>query len=95
MALRTMLPSTAKVGDTIYFAFPHKRSSGSAISGFEVAINGRRVQDPEMVMTRGLGGEAANFVYRAQEPGIYQFEVIPIAGDEKGQPRRNTVEVTA
>jgi hypothetical protein len=89
-----MLPSTAKVGDTIHFAFPHKRSSETTISGFEVAINGRKVANPEMVMTRALGGEAANFVFSVKEPGIYQFEVTPIAGGTKGQPRLNTVEVT-
>jgi hypothetical protein len=89
-----MLPSTAKVGDTIHFAFPCNRTQRAAISGFEVTINGRRVVKPEILMTTGHGGQAANFVYYAKEPGVYQFEVTPIGGDEKGQPRRNTLEVT-
>jgi hypothetical protein len=88
-----MLPSVAKVGDTIHFAFPHKRASGNAISGFEVAINGKRIENPEIVVTRALTGEAANFVFRAKEPGIYQFEVTPITEGGHGQPRRNTLEV--
>ena len=94
MALRTMLPSTAKVGDTIHFAFPHKRSSESTISGFEVAINGRKIDNPEIVMTRVPRGEAANFVFSVKEPGIYQFEVTPITAGPKSRPRLNTVEVT-
>jgi hypothetical protein len=57
-----MLPSTAKVGDTIHFAFPHKRSPETSISGFEVAINGRKTEKPEIEMTRATRGEAANFV---------------------------------
>jgi hypothetical protein len=100
MALRTMLPSTAKVGDTIHFAFPHKPSSETSISAFEVTLNGRKIDNPETVITSGtrgtswIGGQAANFVFSVKEPGIYQFEIRPIIGGEKGQPRLNTVEVT-
>jgi hypothetical protein len=94
MALRTMLPSTAKVGDTIHFAFPQKRSSESSISGFDVAINGRRIAKPEFAITRSGHGEAANFVFSVKEPGTYQFEVTPITGGENRRPRLNTVEVT-
>jgi hypothetical protein len=99
MALRTMLPSTAKVGDTIHFAFPHKPSSETSISAFEVTLNGRKIDNPETVITSGtrgtswIGGQAANFVFSVKEPGIYQFEIRPIIGREKGQPRLNTVEV--
>jgi hypothetical protein len=89
-----MLPSTAKVGDTIHFAFPHKRSSETSISGFEVAINGRKIDNPEIVMTRVPRGEAANFVFSVKELGVYQFEVTPITAGEKSRPRLNTVEVT-
>jgi hypothetical protein len=90
-----MLPSTARVGDTIHFAFPHNRLSGSPISGFEVIINGTKIENPEVVMTRvAVGGGAANFVFRANEPGIYQFEITPIVAGKKGQPRFNTLEVT-
>jgi hypothetical protein len=94
VALRTMLPSTARVGDTIHFAFKHNPLSGTAISGFEVTINGRKIDNPEVVMTRAtVGGAAANFVFRASEPGTYQFEVTPIVAGKKGQPRLNTLEV--
>jgi hypothetical protein len=97
-----MLPSTAKVGDTLLFAFPHKRSSETSISAFEVTLNGRKIDNPEIVInsgTRGTsvswtGGQAANFVFSVKEPGIYQFEIRPIIGREKGQRRLNTVEVT-
>jgi hypothetical protein len=89
-----MLPSAARVGDTIHFAFPHNRLQGSRISGFEVTINGRRIKNPAMVMTSvrtGLG--AANFVFTANEPGVYQFEITPIVEGKKGQSRLNTLEV--
>ena len=95
MALRTMLPSIAKVGDTIHFAFPHNSLSRTPISGFEVTINGRKIDKPEVVMTRvAVGGGAANFVFRANEPGTYQFEIAPIVEGKKGQSRFNTLEVT-
>ena len=95
MALRTMLPSAARVGDTIHFAFPHNRLSGSRVSGFEVMINGKRIKRPEVVMTSvRTGGGAANFVFRASEPGIYQFEIRPIVEGKKGHSRLNTLEVT-
>jgi hypothetical protein len=95
VALRTMLPSAARVGDTIHFAFPHNRLSGTPISGFQVTINGRKIAKPEIVMTSvKLGGGAANFVFRANEPGTYQFEIAPIVGGKKGHSRLNTLEVT-
>jgi hypothetical protein len=90
-----MLPSAARVGDTIHFAFPHPCFSRTPISGFEVTINGRRIAKPEIVMTSvKLGGGAANFVFRANEPGTYQFEIAPIVGGKKGHSRLNTLEVT-
>ncbi len=95
MALRIMLPSTAKVGDTIHFAFPHSPFSGKKITGFDVKVNGRKVDNPEVVMTKPkVGGGAANFVFRANEPGIYQFEITPILEGEKGHARFNTLEVS-
>ena len=93
MALRIMFPSTAKVGDTIHFAFPSNRFSGTAISRFDVTINGRKITKPEIVMTTAIKGGAANFVFRAIEPGTYQFAVTPVVGGKKGQPRLNTLKV--
>jgi hypothetical protein len=95
VALRTMLPSAARVGDTIHFAFPHPCFSRTPISGFEVTINGRKIAKPEIVMTAvSLGGGAANFVFMANEPGTYQFKIAPIVGGKKGHSRLNTLEVT-
>ena len=95
MALRIMLPSTAKVGDTIHFAFSHNPFSGNQISAFEVTINGRKLDEPEVVMTKPkVGGATANFVFRATEAGTYHFEITPIVGGKRGQPRLNTLEVT-
>jgi hypothetical protein len=83
----------ARVGDTIHFAFPQSRLS--RISGFEVTLNGRKVNTPEIVMTAMKAGEgAANFVFRASEPGIYQFKITPIVEGKKGHARLNTLEVT-
>jgi hypothetical protein len=94
MALRIMLPSRAKVGDTIHFSFPN--APGKLISAFEVTINGKRVKDPEIVTTRAPDGGRANFVFHVKEPGIYQFEIAPISDDgTRGQPRMNTLEVLA
>jgi hypothetical protein len=45
-------------------------------------------------MTTAIKGGAANFVFRAIEPGTYQFAVTPVVGGKKGQPRLNTLEVT-
>ncbi len=93
MSLRIMLPSKAKVGDTIHFAFP--KSGGKAVSGFEVTINGRRVKEPEILRNRGQPADAI-FVFRVEEPGIYQFAITPISQEgERGEPRMNTLEVTA
>jgi len=90
-----MLPSAARVGDTIHFVFPHAGFSRTPISGFEVTINGRKIAKPEIVMTGAKpGGGAANFVFRANEPGTYQFEITPIVGGKKGHSRFNTLEVT-
>jgi hypothetical protein len=96
VALRTMLPSAARVGDTIHFAFPYACLSRTPISGFEVTINGRKLAKPEIVLTRiTVGGHgAANFVFRANEPGTFQFKIAPIVGGKKGQSRINTLEVT-
>jgi len=93
MALRIMLPSKAKVGDTIHFTFPNSRIAGMAISAFQVAINGKKIDKPEILTTRAAGGGSCNFVFRVNEPGIYQFEITPIVGEEKGVQRFNTLEV--
>ena len=96
LALRTMLPSNARVGDTIHFAFPERRTSGERVSDFEVTINGQKVDSPEILMTRaGRGGtNAANYVFRATEPGVFHFHITPVAGGEKLEPRLSTLEVT-
>ena len=92
MALRVMLPSRAKVGDTIHFSFPNP--AGKVISAFDVTINGKRVKDPEIVTTRAPKGGTANFVFHVKEPGIYQFVIAPISdGGARGEPRMNTLEV--
>jgi hypothetical protein len=94
MALRIMLPSRAKVGDTVHFSFPH--SPGKLISAFDVTINGKRVKDPEIVTNRAQNGGTANFVFHVREPGIYHFEIAPITeGGGRGEPRMNTLEVAA
>src|SRR5262249_25168607 len=92
MALRIMLPTRAKVGDTIHFSFPN--SPGKLISAFEVTINGKYVKDPQIVTTRASNGGTANFVFHVKEPGIYHFEIAPISdGGVRGEPRMNTLEV--
>jgi hypothetical protein len=95
MALRIMLPSKAKVGDTIHFAFPQKGLSGPPISGFEVTVNGKKIDSPEIVSTKALAGGSMNFVYKIHEAGIYQFQITPIVDGTKGAPRWNTLEVEA
>jgi len=95
MALRIMLPSKAKVGDTIHFAFPHKRPAGPPISDFEVTVNGKKVDRPEILSTKALAGGATNFVFKIVEPGIYQFQITPIIDGTKGEPRLTTLEVEA
>jgi hypothetical protein len=93
MALRIMLPSKARVGDTIHFAFPNV--PGKVINAFHVKINGKSVTEPATIMTRAKGGGAANFVFKVTDPGTYQFEITPIGpAGEKGEPRLNTLEVT-
>jgi len=93
MALRTMLPSKAKVGDTIHFAFPNKRPSGPPISAFEVTVNGKKIDRPEILSTKGLAGGSTVFVFKIVEPGIFQFQITPIIDGMKGEPRLNTLEV--
>jgi hypothetical protein len=93
MALRTMLPSKARVGDTIHFTFSNNRRPGMTITGFQVAVNGRKIDNPEILTTRATGGGSSNYVFRVNEPGIYQFEITPIIGGEKGVQRFNTLEV--
>ena len=93
MSLRIMLPSKAKVGDTIHFHFP--KSPDIDISSFEVTINGQRISDPEVLASRAKSKEATIFVYRVAQPGIYQFRITPIGQKgERGEPRLNTLEVT-
>jgi hypothetical protein len=93
MALRIMLPSKARVGDTIHFSFPNGRLPGTTISSFQVAINGKQIDKPEILTTRATGGGSSSFVFKVNEPGTYQFEIIPIRGEEKGERRLNTLEV--
>ena len=92
MALRIMLPSKAKVGDTMHFSFASR--PGQTISGFEVVINGQKVRNAEFTRNRGKGG--ANYIYNVTAPGIYQFQITPIGpSGERDEPRLNTLEVTA
>ena len=94
MSLRIMLPSRAKVGDTIHFAFPN--IPGKVVSAFEVTINGKKIKDPALVTTRASGGGAANFVFRVEEAGTFHFQIAPInEAGEKGDARLNTLEVPA
>jgi hypothetical protein len=94
MSVRIMLPSKARVGDTIHFSFPN--GPGKVIASFEVTINGQKVKDPEVMKTRGHPGNSAIFVFRAEQPGIHQFVITPIGQEgERGDPRMNTLEVTA
>ena len=95
MALRIMLPSKAKVGDTIHFVFPHKRPSGPPISAFEVTVNGKKIDQPEISSTRATGGGSTNFVFKILEPGTYHFQITPILDGTKGEPRLSTLEVEA
>jgi hypothetical protein len=53
MALRTMFPSKARVGDTVHFSFAHDRFKGQIITAFDVVINGNKIADPELVKTNG------------------------------------------
>jgi hypothetical protein len=92
MALRTMLPSKAKVGDTIHFAFPNRRP-GPPISAFEVTVNGKQIDRPEMLSTKALSGGSTVFVFKIVEPGTFQFQITPIIDGMKGEPRLNTLEV--
>jgi len=88
-----MLPSKARVGDTIHFAFP--KEPGKLVSGFEVMINGQKIAEPEILVSRAKSKEGTIFVYQVREPGIYQFRITPIGEDgERGEPRMNTLEVT-
>jgi len=93
MAVRIMLPSKARVGDTIHFAFP--KAPGKVVTGFEVTINGQKMAEPEILASRAQSKEATIFVYRVTEPGTYQFKITPIGQEgERGEPRLNTLEVT-
>ena|SRR5258708_6003195 len=93
MALRMMLPSKAKVGDTIHFVFPNPRPAGVKISAFEVTINGKKIDNPETVTTRVVGGGSTNFVFKVSASGTYQLEITPIIEGKRGEPRLNTLEV--
>jgi hypothetical protein len=95
MALRTMFPSKAKVGDTIHFSFPHDRFKGEIITAFDVVINGKKVADPELVKANAKGKGSTSFIFKADSPGIYHFEIVPITGGERGERRLNTLEVEA
>jgi hypothetical protein len=90
MAVRTMLPSKARVGDTIHFSFPNASLKGKRITAFEVIVNGKKVSNPEMKMT---SGGATSFVFQATTPGTYQFQITPLLDGQPGEPRLNTLEV--
>jgi plastocyanin len=92
MAVRTMLPSKARVGDTIHFTFPHS-VKGKKITAFEVMVNGRKISNPEIKMTNAMSGGAISFVFQATAAGTYQFEITPLIDEQRGEPRLNTLEV--
>lgn len=88
-----MLPSKAKVGDVVHFAFPPV--GGKAVTGFEVTINGRKVDNPQMLTQRAPGGSIANFVYHVRQPGTFHVSITPIGPDgDKWERRLHTLEVT-
>jgi len=60
-----MLPSKARVGDTIHFSFPHANCKGKTITAFEVIVNGKRIANPEKKMTSAVTGGATSFVFQA------------------------------
>ena len=93
MAVRTMLPSKARVGDTIHFSFPHANWKGKTITGFDVIVNGKRISNPEMKMTSAKTGSATSFVFQATTPGTYHFDVTPIIDGQPGERRLNTLEI--
>jgi len=95
MAVRTMLPSKARVGDTIHFSFPQASLKGKRITAFEVLVNGKKVGNPEMKITSGMGGGTTNFVFQPTTPGTYQFEITPLIEGQHGEPRLHTLEVEA
>jgi hypothetical protein len=88
-----MLPSKARVGDTIHFSFPHGGLKGRSITAFEVIVNGKKIGNPEMKTTSVMSGGATNFVFQATAPGTYQFDITPIIDGERGERRLNTLEV--
>lgn len=88
-----MLPSKAKVGDTVHFAFP--AVAGKAATAFEVTINGRRVDEPQLVTQRAPGGNVANFVYHVREPGTFHISITPLGPNgDRWERRLHTLEVT-
>jgi hypothetical protein len=93
MAVRTMLPSKARVGDTIHFSFPHASLRGKRITAFEVIVNGKKINNPEMKTASGMSGGATNFVFQATAPGTYQFDITPIIDGQRGERRLNTLEI--
>jgi hypothetical protein len=88
-----MLPSRARVGDTIHFSFPHPNLKGKRITAFEVIINGEKISNPEMKMTGAISGGATSYVFQAISAGIFQFEITPLLDGERGETRLNTLEV--
>jgi len=68
-------------------------SKGKRITAFEVLVNGKKVGDPEMKTTSGMGGGASNFVFQATTLGTYQFEIVPLIDGQRGEPRLHTLEV--
>lgn len=94
MAIRTMLPSKAKVGDTIHFTFPHANKE-KTITGFEVIVNGKPINNPEMKKTAPMAGSATSFVYQVIAPGTYHFDIRSIIDGEPGARRLSTLEVEA
>jgi hypothetical protein len=95
MALRTMFPSKARVGDTVHFSFAHDRFKGQIITAFDVVINGKKIADPELVKANAKGKGSTSFVFKADAPGTYHFEIVPISGEDRGERRLSTLEVEA
>jgi hypothetical protein len=97
MAVRTILASNAKVGDTIHFSFPRVNWKGritqanwkGRITAFEVIVNGKGINNPEIKTTN----DATNFVFQATAPGTYHFDITPITDGQRGDRRLNTLEV--
>jgi hypothetical protein len=88
-----MLPSKARVGDTIHFSFPHANVPGKRITAFEVIVNGKKIQNPEIKLASAKGGSATSFVFQATAAGTHHFEITPLIDGQRGERRLNTLEI--